>query len=160
VTCPLSNYNRKETSVSNKNHGAPAPTAKKLIIPLSDNSDFFEAADYAVIELNPDRIDRIRKLSVVVRQMKVYRISEFNYDCEFMVADYEADPEHGKVALKEFEGRTECNTLNVTDNDFFWSGYYKHTSVRWESASVSLKVLKEEGDHDLREVVSDEQEAA
>jgi hypothetical protein len=92
--------------------------------------------------------------------MEVCRISEFNYDCAFMAADYEADPENGKVALKEFEGRTECNTLNVTDNDFFWSGYYKHTSVRWESASVSLEVLKEDGDYDLREVVSDEQEAA
>ena len=140
--------------------GAPAPTTKKLIIPISDNSEFFaEAADYAVIELSAESSDRIRKLSVVVRQMKVYRISEFNYDCDFMVADYEADPENGKVAMREFEGRMECNTLNVTDNNFFWSGYYKHTSVRWESASVPLSVLKEDGDYDQREELRDVQEA-
>ncbi|QSV45458.1 hypothetical protein [Geobacter benzoatilyticus] len=146
--------------MNQNNDGAPTPATKKLIIPISDNSEFFsDAADYAVIGLNTENVERIRKLSVVVRQMKVYRISEFNYDCDFMVADYEAEPENGKVAMKEFEGRMECNTLNVTDNDFFWSGYYKHTSVRWESASVPLSVLKEPGDFDQREVIGDVQEA-
>lgn len=145
--------------MNNGNDGALTPTSKKLIIPISDNSDYFEAADYAVIELNADRINRIRKLSAVVRDLEVYRISEFNYDCKFMVNNYETDPENGQVAMKEFEGRTECNTLNVTDNDFFWSGYYKHTSVRWESASVPLTALDEAGDYDLREEVGDEQEA-
>lgn len=143
-----------------ENDGAVTPSTKKLIIPISDNSDFFEAADFAVIELNEARINRIRKLSAVVRDLEVYRISEFSNDCEFMVADYEADLENRKFAMKEFEGRTECNTLNVTNNDFFWSGYYKHTSVRWESASVPLTALDEDGDYDLREEVGDEQEAA
>ena len=133
--------------------GVPKTFAKKLILPLSDSSDFFEAADFVVIELQADRIDRIRNLSAVVRDLAVYRISEFNYDCEFMVADYEVDSEHGKVALKEFEGRTECPTLNITDHDCYWSGYYKHTSVRWETASVPLTALAEDGDYDLREIV-------
>jgi hypothetical protein len=84
--------------------GTPKTFAKKLILPLSDSSDFFEAADFVVIELQADRIDRIRNLAAVVRDLAVYRISEFNYDCEFMVADYEVDPEQGKVVLKEFAG--------------------------------------------------------
>ena len=139
--------------MNNENDGARTPIAKKLVVPISDNSDYFEAADYAVIELTADRINRIRNLSAVVRDLKVYRISEFSFDCKFMVVDYEADPENGMVAMKEFEGRTECNTLNVTDNDFFWSGYYKHTSVRWESASVPLTALDEDGEYDLREEI-------
>ena len=145
--------------MNNENNGERRPPIKRLLISISDNSDFFEAADYVVVELNTERLNRIRKLSAVVRDLKVYRISEFSYDCGFMVDDYEADPENGKFAMKEFEGRTECNTLNVTDNNFFWSGYYKHTSVRWESASVPLTVLDEEGDYDLREEFCDEQEA-
>lgn len=146
--------------MNNETDGAIKPPTKKLIIPVSDNSEFFsEAADYAVIDLNAERIDRIRKLSAVVRELEVYRISEFDYDSGFTVTDYEADPENGKVAIKEFEGRMECNTLNVTDNNFFWSGYYKHTSVRWESASVPLTTLDEEGDYDLREEIRAEQEA-
>lgn len=131
----------------------------KLIITISDSSDFFPAADYAVIELTAASIERIKKLSIVVRQMNAYRISEFNYEAEFMVADYDADPENGKVAMKEFEGRMECNTLNVTDTGFYWSGLYKHTDVRWSTDTVPLTALAEAGDFDQREVVGDVQEA-
>ena len=124
----------------------------KLIIAVSDNSEFFsEVADYAVVELSADLIARIRKLSEAVRHLDVYKISEFDYHCDFMVADYDADPENGKVALKEFEGRMECNTLNVTDTGFYWSGLYKHTDVRWSTDTVPLSALDETGDFDQRE---------
>lgn len=131
----------------------------KLIITVSDSSDFMEVADYAVVELSANLIARIRKLSEAVRSLDVYKISEFNYHCDFMVADYDADPENGKVALKEFEGRMECNTLNVTDTGFYWSGLYKHTDVRWSTDTVPLTALDEAGDFDQREVFGDVQEA-
>ena len=131
----------------------------KLIITVSDSSDFMEVSDYAVIELSADLIARIRKLSEAVRSLDVYKISEFNYHCDFMVADYDADPENGKVALKEFEGRMECNTLNVTDTGFYWSGLYKHTDVRWSTDSVPLTALDEADDFDQREEIGDVQEA-
>ena len=131
----------------------------KLIITVSDSSDFMEVSDYAVIELSADLIVRIRKLSEAVRSLDVYKISEFNYHCDFMVADYDADPENGKVALKEFEGRMECNTLNVTDTGFYWSGLYKHTDVRWSTDTVPMTALDEAGDFDQREEIGDVQEA-
>ena len=123
----------------------------KLIIAVSDSSDFLEVADYAVVELSADLITRIRKLSEAVRCLDVYTISEFNYHCDFMVADYDADPENGKVVLKEFPGRMECNILNVTDTGFYWSGLYKHTDVRWSTDTVPLTALDEAGDFDQRE---------
>ncbi|MDD2736640.1 MAG: hypothetical protein PHF56_22135 [Desulfuromonadaceae bacterium] len=129
---------------------------KRIIIPVHDNSEFFsDNADYAVIDLDATLIERIKKLAVVVRQMKACKISEFNHACDFMAADWDAEPDNGKVALKEFEGRMECNTLNVTDSDFFWSGYYKHTDVRWETDTVLLVVLDEPGIHDERETCTD-----
>jgi len=131
-------------------------SAKRLIIPIHDNSEFFsDNADYAVIDLDATLIERIKKLAVVVRQMKVYKICEFNSACDFMAANWDAEPDNGKVALKEFEGRMECNTLNVTDDDFFWSGFYKHTDVRWETDTVRLAVLDEPDIHDEREACTD-----
>ena len=131
-------------------------SAKRLIIPMHDNSEFFsDNADYAVIDLDAALIERIKKLAVVVRQMKAYRISEFNSASDFRTADWDAEPDNGKVALKEFEGRMECSTLNVTDSDFFWSGYYKHTDVRWETDTVLLTSLDEPGIHDERETCTD-----
>lgn len=127
-------------------------SAKRLIIPVHDNSEFFpDNADYAVIDLDAALIERTKKLAVVVKQMKAYKISEFNHACDFRTADWDAEPDNGKVAMKEFEGRMECSTLNVTDSDFFWSGYYKHTDVRWETDTVLIKSLEEPGILDERE---------
>ena len=131
-------------------------TEKRLIIPVHDNSEFFsDNADYAIIDLDAASIERIKTLSAAVRDLKVYKVSEFNHGCEFMAADWDAEPDNGKVRLKEFEGRMECNTLNVTDSDFFWSGYYKHTDVRWETDTVLLVVLDEPDIHDERETCTD-----
>lgn len=129
---------------------------KKLTIKVRTNADFFDkTADYAVIELNETAIERIKALTTAVQDLKVYKVSEFNNACDFEVVDWDAEPENGKVVLKEFEGRMECCTLNVTDNDFFWSGVYKHTEIRWETTSVPLTVLDEAGDFDEQETVSE-----
>ena len=129
---------------------------KKLIIPVHDNSEFFsDNADYAIIDLDAKLFERIKALAVAVRDLKVYKVSEFNYACDFMTADWDADPVGGKVALKEFDGRMECHTLNVTDSDFFWSGYYKHTDVRWETDTVLLTVLDEPDVYDERETCAE-----
>ena len=134
---------------------------KRLIIPVHDNSEFFsENADYAIIDLDAATIERIKTLSAAVRDLKVYKVSEFNCGCDFMTADWDAEPDNGKVKLKEFEGRMECNTLNVTDDDFFWSGYYKHTDVRWETDTVRLAVLDEPDTHDERETCGEKEVAA
>jgi hypothetical protein len=134
--------------------GATKPSTKKLIIPITDNNEFFsEVADYLTTDLNVEKIDRIRRFSAVVKGLEVYKISAFDCDCEFLISDYETDPKNGKVAMKEFKGRMKCTTLNVTDNVFYWSGYYRHTSVRWESESVPLSVLDEDGEYDLRETI-------
>ena len=126
--------------------------AKRLIIPIHDNSEFFsDNADYAIIDLDAASIERIKALSAAVRDLKVYKVSEFDNDCDFMTADWDAEPDNGKVALKEFEGRMECNTLNVTDDDFFWSGYYKHSDIRWETDTIRIVVLDEPDVHDERE---------
>ena len=136
-------------------------TVKRLIIPMHDNSEFFsDNADYAVIDLDAALIVRIKKLAVVVRQMKAYKISEFNCACDFRTVDWDVEPDNGKVALKEFEGRMECSTLNVTDSDFFWSGYYKHTDVRWETDTVLIKSLDEPDVLDEREACGEEEVAA
>ncbi len=129
----------------------PAPFTKKLILPVSDNSDFFESADYAVIELTADMRARIRKLSKAVRRLGVSRVSEFNYACVLMCADYDQEWDSGKVPLKDYLKGTECNFLNVTETGFYWSGLYRHTDVRWSTDTVPLTALGDAYDYDERE---------
>lgn len=135
-----------------KKHSAnPTQFTKKLILPVSDNSDFFESADYAVIELTADMRARIRKLSKAVRRLGVSRVSEFNYACVLMCADYDQEWDSGKVPLKDYLKGTECNFLNVTDTGFYWSGLYRHTDVRWSTDTVLITDLGDPGDYDERE---------
>lgn len=135
-----------------ENLATPCHGTKRLILYLSDNNEFFnEAADYAVVELGTEEIRRIRQLSAAARDLGVYRISEFNHSCDFRAADYDVIPGDGKIALVEFRGRMECCTLNISDDDFYWSGLYRNTSVRWETDSVPLTALDDDGDLDQRE---------
>ena len=134
---------------------------KKMILKVRTPGDYDGlTADYAVVELDLADIDRIRKFSQTVRDLKAYRLSEFNYSCEFFVEEWDADPDNGLVALEKFEGRMDCNTLNVTDNDFYWSGMYKHTSIRWETSSVPVSALDEPGDLDERDEYPEIEEVA
>lgn len=128
------------------------PESKKLFIPISTSDEFQgKTADYSEVELSVKGISRIKQLSKAVKNLQAYKIVEFDFSCAFMVIDWEDAPENGKVALKEFEGSMELIMLNVTDTGFYWSGVYKHTDVRWSTATVPLTVLDEPGDHDLRE---------
>ncbi|SNB45487.1 hypothetical protein [Geobacter sp. DSM 9736] len=142
-----------------KEHEDIKPFTKKLILPVFDNNDFFEGADYAIVELSAGMIERIRKLAEAVRNLDVYRISEFNYACDFRNADYE-QWECGKVPLKEYPKPAECNLLNVTDTGFYWSGLYKNTEVRWSTDTVLLTTLDDVGDYDQREEYPDDEQIA
>ena len=43
--------------------------------------------------------------------------------------------------LTDWDGSSECDHLKVTDNDFHYSGYIKHTNASWETEGISLKDL-------------------
>jgi hypothetical protein len=126
--------------------------AKKMVLKVRTPGDYDGlTADYAVVEMDPAAIDRIRELSRTVRGLKAYCISEFNYVCEFFVEEWDADPDNGLVAMGKFEGQMDCNTINVTDKDFYWSGNYRNTSISWETSSVPISALDEPGDLDERD---------
>ena len=142
--------------------GLLSPAFKKLVITVNTADEWHDPdIDYAVATLSMKRMARIKELAAVVKRLDVYRISEFANELDYLQTDYDTEPEEGCLeALKEFEESVECVTLNVTDNDFYWSGYYKHTNIRWETASVPLTVLDEDGDYDLREKATIEEEEA
>jgi len=109
----------------------------KLTMDLSSSSEFFDGpAIGATTDLSTTDIATIHVLSEVCKQHDLYKVVRFdNGALEFFDIDWETDER------VEFEGRVECVTLNVTATDVFWSGYYKHTDVRWETTSVSLQNL-------------------
>ena len=105
----------------------------KIAMSLSDSNEWYnDVAQGATVELFEAELREIRKLSEVCKQNDIYKVSRFENPLEFFDIDWETDERI------EFDGRVECVTLNVTTTDFFWSGYYKHTNVRWETATVPI----------------------
>lgn len=92
---------------------------------------------HARIELNKNQIERIKKLSQVVKRHKVTYIAEWDCSPEFFVLDEaEEDPE-----IKPWDGSVECEMLVVRDTNFYWKGVIKHTDIRYETDIFSIKEL-------------------
>jgi hypothetical protein len=117
----------------------------KKILEIHIGSEFDHGPEVAVVEITSTLGARIRQLAAAAKVLGVYKVSEFNGSPDFFLRDYDAEEEDGPIAYRTPEDedeenacRVECVTLNVTANDYYWSGYVKHANVRWETETVPL----------------------
>lgn len=95
--------------------------------------------DIARVELAPGVVERIRTLSAEVRRLDVYKVQLFDYGVE----PYDEGLEQGDDPTPA-EQRLDCVFLNVTRDDFFWSGYVKHCDECWETEATPVASLEQE----------------
>lgn len=118
----------------------------KKILEIHINNEFVEGPEVAVIEIDDKLQSRIQQLASAAKILDVYSVREFNGYPELFMRDHDNEeetiiprpPEDGD---EEMTCRVECVTLNVTSSDFYWSGYVKHTDIRFETETVSLNDL-------------------
>lgn len=127
------------------------------ILEVNIGSEFDLGPEIAVVEITPTLEARIHQLMAAVKVLGVYKISEFDNTPEFFLRDYDAEGEGGSTAYRNPNDedeknvcRVECVTLNVTSYDYYWSGLVKHTNIRWETETISLKSVEalKENDND------------
>jgi len=141
-----------------------ATQTKTLIMPINTQDDYFDGFDFAVVELSQSEMDRIRAMSELVKTAKdtihsgTYKLVAWDYVVRIMQTDEDAEElDDGRVPLKEPDDcRIDCPCLNVTDEDFFWSFYPKHSNVNYETTTMSIELLDDFDTVDTREVVCDE----
>jgi hypothetical protein len=121
------------------------------ILEIHVGSEFDRGPEVAVVEITEKLTARIRQLALAAKALGVYKIAEFDCSPDFYLRDDEVE-EDGPIAYREPADedeekacRTECVTLNVTPEDYFWSGLVKHTSIRWETEPVSLSEPNKSG---------------
>ena len=119
------------------------------ILEVYIGSEFDHGPEVAVVEITSTLDARIRQLAAAAKVLGVYKISEFDASPAFFLRNYDAEGDDGSIAYRTPEDedeenacRAECVTLNVTNDDYYWSGYVKHTNVRWETDTVPLKPVK------------------
>ena len=87
---------------------------------------------------------QIRLMRDAVIACKCYNMEKFDSTPDFMIpADKDEDVEEGEVPiLKEWDGSIECSCLVVKDDEFFWSGIFRHTEVRYETEAIQMKEIR------------------
>lgn len=71
----------------------------------------------------------IIRLAGIVRANGLYKIEKFDRRAQYLNYDPEQDPEEAKLAGEENEFRTEADVLNVSDTEFWFSAYIRHTDI-------------------------------
>jgi hypothetical protein len=71
----------------------------------------------------------IIRLAAIVKSNDLHKVVKFDYRARYFKYDPEEDPEDAKIAGEENEFRTEVDALNVSDKEFWFSAYIKHTDI-------------------------------
>jgi hypothetical protein len=105
----------------------------KRTVPVHVGGECWDTPDYAIIELDAASIKRIKKLARAVKDLGVAYIEEF---------DYRTALKTGEIGdLTDWDGRSDCDMLQVSNDDFRFKGIIKHTNVEWNTEGISLKEL-------------------
>jgi len=118
----------------------------KKILKIHISNEFAEGPEAAIIDIDNKLQSRIQQLASAAKILDVYSVREFNGYPEFFMRDHDNEgetiiPRPPKDGNEEMACRVECVTLNVTSSDFYWSGYVKHTDIRFETETVNLNDL-------------------
>jgi hypothetical protein len=93
------------------------------------DSDYDDIPSLALFAMREDDARTVAGLSMLVREHALHKVERFDYRAHFYRYDPEQGPADAEEAGEENEARTECDCLNVSDTEFWYSAYLKHTAV-------------------------------
>jgi hypothetical protein len=85
----------------------------------------------SVVEFSIDEATaaQIILLAAIVKSNDLYKVEKFDYRARYLNHDPDQDPEDATLAGEENEFRTEADVLNVSEEEFWFSAYIKHTDI-------------------------------
>lgn len=106
------------------------------------DSDYREIP--AVVEFSIDEATAkdIIRLAALVQSNDLYKVERFDWRARYLAQDpAETDPQGVTTTDAENHVRTEADTLNVCDTEFWFAAYLKHTDVKILSDRQSIDEL-------------------
>jgi hypothetical protein len=146
-------------------------TTDSVLLKVTDNDENCEvSAEHALVVFTPQLKALILKARSELMRLKkeldsaTYDVRIFNYHPKFIaygqienITDGEGDVlqtidktgrafipvKFGAVVEEIAETvRTDVELLHITDHSFFWSGYYKHTDIRYTTEGMGYDELE------------------
>jgi hypothetical protein len=95
----------------------------------SSNDHYNDLPTVVAFSIDEAGAAEIIRLAGIVKAHGLYKIEKFDYRAQYLKHDPRQDPEEANLAGEENEFRTEADVLNVSDTEFWFSGYIKHTDI-------------------------------
>jgi hypothetical protein len=108
---------------------------------VSDNCN--EVPTIVMFEIDEATAAEIVWLAAIVGANDLYKVERSDYRAIYLRYDPEQDPEEAKLAGEDNELRTEADVLNVSDNEFWFSAYIRHTDIEIRSEQHCIDDLVE-----------------
>ena len=94
----------------------------------------------------------IIRLAAIVNTNGLYKVERFDYRARYLKFDPKENPEDAELAGEDNEFRTEADVLNVSDTEFLFSAYIKHTDIEDLSEQLRIDDLAQRFDLEARAV--------
>jgi len=94
----------------------------------------------------------IIRLAAIVNTNGLYKVERFDYRARYLKFDPKENPEDAELAGEDNEFRTEADVLNVSDTEFWFSAYIKHTDIEVLSEQLRIEDLAQRFDLEARAV--------
>jgi hypothetical protein len=105
------------------------------------NDNYNDIPTVVAFSINEAEAAEIIRLAGIVRANGLYKIEKFDCRAQYLRYDPEEDPKEAKLAGEENEFRTEADVLNVSDEEFWFSAYIKHTDIEILSEQQGINDL-------------------
>lgn len=93
------------------------------------DSDYDDIPEVAVFAISKETAKEIVKLAALVKEHGLHKVEKFDYRADFYRYDPEKNPKAAAEAGDENDVCTESDCLNVSETEFWFSAYLKHTDV-------------------------------
>ena len=101
----------------------------------------YEGPELAEIELSELALKEIKQHSALVKNLGVYCIEKFDYTPTFYMHDDDSEDELALLPIdtEDHRLRIDCITLKIRDDSFQWTGYLKHTGIKFSTDSIAIE---------------------
>lgn len=117
--------------------------AKTYNVEVTGGGDCDVSPSRAVFSISKEKAERIIALSKMAKEHDLYCIKFFDAEVRFLQFDPETQMDDANGVGNENDVRTECDSIEIRNDDFIYTAYIKHTDLMVRSESQPISELAE-----------------
>lgn len=102
----------------------------RYYLKINSSGDGYDDPTKAVVDIDKKMLSELKALAKITKQHRLYCVERFDGSITLMKDD------------NEFKGYSECMTVCVCDDCFYWTFLINHSSQRFETAPVYFEEVK------------------